>query len=111
MSEKHEPGFQPGAHIEEEAPYKMNLLTNRDAVIEALIAMEGQNWFENHQPRWGENSIDGALKKVQDGGSGIIYGAGGSHRFYIRKNGDVVYSGSHGANKVDKAQSLGFKIN
>jgi hypothetical protein len=92
--------------------HRMNLLTNYEATVRTLVEMEGKEWFE-HQKTWGENSIDGALETSRGGGdysSGIIYGFGGWHRYFIRSNGNVVYSSSHGRSGVEKARSLGFEI-
>jgi len=95
-----------------EQPYEMNLSTNYGHVVKMLMEMEGEDWFK-HQKTWEENSIDGALEAAKKGGGysgGVIYGFGGWHRFFVRPNGDVVYSSSHGSSDVEKAKRLGFKI-
>ena len=109
MTERHD--IRLDGAVESEQPYKMNLLTNRDVVIEALIAVEGRDWFDKHQPTWGVNSIDGALKMAQERRSGVIYGHGGFHRYIIRQDGRVLYSESHGKSDAKKAKDLGFEFN
>lgn len=113
MSKSESSPRQPEAEIkvEQEGNYRLNLINNREAVIQALIEMEGERWFKM-QETWGENSIDGALVDAQTdpSGIGIIYGFGGIHRYMVRKNGDVRYSESHGRSAKDKAVKLGFQI-
>ena len=109
MTERRE--ARPDGAVESEQPYKMNLLTNREAVIEALIAMEGRDWYEKHQPSWGKNSIDGALEKAQRERAGVIYGFGGYHRYIIRPDGRVFYSESHGPREAEQAKEFGFEFN
>ncbi len=90
----------------------MNLLTNREAVINALIEMEGSDWYERHQPSWKENSIDGALAEAtsREDNRGIIYGVGGWHRYSVDSNGNVRYIESKGKVEAAKAKELGFKL-
>lgn len=102
----------PESQVEKEHPYVMNLITNREAVIAALIAMEGERWFKE-QEGWGEYSIEGALAQSQSGSSrlgGVIYGLGGLHRYMVRANGHVYYSASHGQRAVEQAKALGFRM-
>lgn len=95
--------------IEEEQGYNMNLITNREAVIKKLIKMEGEDWFQK-QESWGNSSIDGALKDAQMSFGGTIYGAGGGHRYFVNRSGEVRFSKIHGEEYAKKAQSLGFEL-
>ncbi|GEM_PF-2699487 len=109
------PGTQSQAETVEEQKEKldvMNLLTNRQAVIDALIEMEGRDWYERHQPSWGENSIDGALAEATSRKDyrGIIYGVGGWHRYVVDSNGNVRYIEDKGEVEAPKAKALGFKL-
>jgi hypothetical protein len=39
-----------------------------------------------------------------------IYGAGGWNRYFVRKNGKIIYSAYHGPSKVKQAEDIGFDI-
>ncbi len=106
-----------------EQPSQMNLLTNYDATIKALIEMEGEEWFalqekerEGQRPDL-DRSIQGALliaSKLHpefSNGRAVLNGAGGTHRYYVKRNGEVEYSATHGPDDVRKAKKLGFVLN
>lgn len=40
----------------------------------------------------------------------IIYGSGGWHRYYVRSDGNVVFSAGHGPRGVERAKAEGFGI-
>lgn len=105
----------------------MNLLTNYDETVKAMVAIEGERWLEQ-QIDWGENSIAGAMEyaigKERNGPSttdawlhamrdrflpGIIYGACGCNRYFVYYDGTVVYSRLQGYATLKQARSLGFK--
>ncbi|MBI4257169.1 hypothetical protein HY626_03900 [Candidatus Uhrbacteria bacterium] len=109
MTERRE--TRPDGVVELEQHYKMNLLTNREAVIEALIVMEGRDWYEKFQPKWREHSIEGALENALNDGVGVIYGSGGSHRYVVEQDGRVIYLKDFGSGQADKAGQLGFECN
>jgi hypothetical protein len=100
-------------HAREEESYAMNIFTNYDEVVRALIAVEGEPWFEQ-QKAFHEHSIDGARDKAHKGSQharSVIYGAGGWSRYFIDKKGNVVFSKSHGGREsTARAEKNGFKI-
>lgn len=102
---------KPEIKVEQGDNYQLNLITNREAVIQALIEMEGKEWFKT-QETWGKNSISGALTDAltHSSGVGVIYGFGGIHRYMVKKNGNVYYSEGHGHIAKDKAIELGYKF-
>lgn len=96
----------------------MNLLTNYDETLRALIAMEGQAWLDRQREyardyRKGvphENDVDGVMASLQKGEGGVIYGDGGVRRYIVDGNGKVFYSEHRGPRGTEKAKSLGFEI-
>lgn len=108
-----------------EQPAEMNLFTNYDATMRALIEMEGEEWFSTQEQTWRgihvippnmDYSIQGAMRRAKDinperhTGSVVLYGASGTHRYYVQRNGEVQYSASHGEASAKKAHRLGFVI-
>lgn len=94
---------------ESEKEYGMNLLTHREAVIEAIAKIEGEYWVETEKEN-GRYSVDGALAEAQREpyGEGCIYGYGGTHRYFVRNDGSVYYSEGHGRTSLEQARKLGF---
>lgn len=92
-----------------ENTYKMNLLTNREAVIAAIAQIEGAVWAEIEREN-GQYSVDGALAEARKEkyGEGCIYGYGGTHRYFVRNDGSVYFSEGHGSKTVARAHELGF---
>ncbi len=97
----------------------MNLLTNYDAVVSALIEMEGSDWvkWELSSREWRGFSIENARAKAQMGMDSVIHGAGGGRRYQVDGQGNVVLrkqsimgmSRDVEAAKA-KATNLGFRL-
>ncbi len=106
----------PKQKIEQkESGYSLNLNTNYKLVFDRMKALEGETWAEKQQEQRGSDapldSFFGALYALREGKKVEgIYGAGGVHRFFVKDNGDVVYSRSHGSAKVEQALALGFIV-
>lgn len=103
----------------------INLLTNEEAALQAIADMEGEDFviynlcYQEQSPY----SIPRAIRVLAENNPGHIrsfdavvtvseiYGNGGFNRYFVRKNGDVLFSVPHSNRKSrEKAERLGFKF-
>jgi hypothetical protein len=89
--------------------YCMNIITHRAEVIAAISQIEGEIWIEEERENK-QYSVDSAIKKAIAEGEGEIYGHGGTHRYFVRKDGSVYYGEDYGRLDADRARALGFKM-
>lgn len=82
-----------------------------EAVKRAIAEVERTGWAED-DARWAwdgrPESVEGAERLWRKTGFGEIYGSGGIARYLIRRDGEVVYSSSHGT-RLPKALAAGFR--
>ena len=82
-----------------------------DSTLEAakkwLVSLQGkiENETDPEEQEWMKESLP---RKTH-----VVYGLGGSSRWYVRGDGSIDFSASHAYNdeRVDKARELGFGIN
>ncbi|MBD3251222.1 hypothetical protein GF380_01995 [Candidatus Uhrbacteria bacterium] len=100
---------------QQEKERELNLKTNHEATIQALIQMEGAEWAT---PEWQQQQVgDGcriqdAIDGLERGDIGmVIHGKGGLHRYHVNKNGDISLSEMHSSpHAQERAKKLGFKV-
>ncbi len=90
---------------------KLNLITNREMVRDALIKMG------DYIPGEGEGTFAAACRFVDGKDEGFedeykIYGSAGVNRYLVNKNGGIALSARNASTpaKIEKARSLGFEI-
>ena len=66
-----------------------------------------KQWAEENKEEWIEEEDDPNEILV-----GSIYGSGGWNRYFIKRNGNILFSSGHASNKQDiqNAKDLGFEI-
>jgi len=91
----------------------LNLLKNREETLVAFGLMEGDLVAK----RKGKYTIDDAiewLKGNPEDGNYVIYGDGGTNRYFVYPNGDIKFSAGHAMypskQTIQKAKDLGFQI-
>lgn len=97
----------------------MNLLTNREATVQNMLAIEGERWAKTQDDGNGFN-VREALDKLAsaqnsdrkpDDSVCVIYGRGGWNRYFVRVSGEVVFSRAHGLPQdTAKAETFGFQV-
>jgi hypothetical protein len=104
----------PGFYDESNNKPEYSILESRNKLSE--FAKE-KNDFINRTGEW-ENASEGTIEMFKEDFDdetdtlGIsIYGNGGIHRYFARKNGDLMFSQRHGENEsTEKARGKGFEI-
>ena len=97
----------------------MNIFTDYEGTLNAMAEMEGQGWRELTTTESRPESVKGALafieeaKKMQgESPTVVVYGNYGFHRYFIKGDGEVLYSRMHGLEEdAEQATRLGFTIN
>ena len=113
---------------------KINLSKDYDNALLVMAEIEGEGWLEGQLTDPSPNvSAKAALEQVQrrqrefrewksdypgdkppdlnDTVGDAIYGAGGFNRYFVRGNGEIIFSRSHStAEDLAKAKKLGFEV-
>lgn len=98
--------------------YALNILQNPELVLNKMAEVEGERWRkeeedEKKKPSLHDQSFYGVLESFRKGqdSAGVIYGAGGWHRYIVSENGDVRFSSYHSHKEgIEKAKKAGFKV-
>jgi len=85
-----------------------SFLRHDEEGFKAFLALEfdgNEEKYRRMTESWGDYTWE------TPAGGWLIYGFGGYHRFYVREDGIVDYSRSHGgAAAAEQAAALGFRI-
>jgi hypothetical protein len=99
----------------------VNLVTDIDFALEAFAEMEGEDYvlrqleFVDNPERRTAFSLAGAIfwlrEKATPGGCSFeIYTQGGYRRYFVRPDGEVVFSNHHDSFHKDEADAAGFGL-
>lgn len=89
----------------------MNKITDTD-IIEKIAIVEGLTWMEEQNEADASMmfTVKWAVEKAKSGLSPVIYGFCSTHRYLVRKDGEVMFSAHHGRGRINAARSAGFNI-
>ena len=91
----------------------MNLLTDENGVLKAMVEMEGLKWLGRQRAgQFNGFSIFEAIEKLKDGEGMVVYGQDGWNRYAVRETGEVEFIGLQAVSRAatEKARRLGFTI-
>jgi hypothetical protein len=98
------------------AQEELNLLTTDESKVQnAFDEVEGEGWFDESMNDQHDLSLGPVKKRVENKNVGPqganVYGKGGIHRYWVRRDGRIDFSKYHADEEaINKAKNVGFHI-